>query len=176
MKKQWAILWVMAGFFAIATPSLAQQREWAIGLRLGEPTGLNVKKYMGKSNALDINIGSYGGLYGGRAYRNGYYRNAGFSLMVNYLWQKKIKDAQGLQWYYGLGGQLTSRKYYYVKNGNGEYYENNLGLGATGMLGIEWFIPNAPISLFADISPYVELFPSPFFINFQGGIGGRVNF
>jgi hypothetical protein len=176
MKKLFAMAFLAVLIFAAASPSQAQQKNWAIGLRLGEPTGLNVKKYIGKSNALDINVGTYGTFYGSRAYRNGYYRNAGLSIMINYLWQKRIRNADGLQWYYGLGGQLTTRKYYYQKSGNNDYYENNIGIGATGMIGIEYFIPNCPISLYADATPYLELFPSAFFLNLQAGIGGRVNF
>ena len=176
MKKHFFLLSVVTLLFAVTAPSFAQQKDWAIGLRLGEPTGLNIKKYFGKGNALDINIGSYGGFYGNRAYRNGFYRNAGISIMANYLWQKDISDVDGLQWYYGLGGQLTSRRYYYVKNNQQDYYENNVGLGATGMIGIEYFISNSPISVFADASPYIELFPAVFFINIQAGIGGRFNF
>src|SRR5438045_3712776 len=92
MKNLFRMSLLAMVFFAVA-PSQAQQKDWAIGLRLGEPTGLNIKKYIGRSNALDINIGTYGTFYGDRAYRNGYYRNAGLSIMVNYLWQKRIPSA-----------------------------------------------------------------------------------
>ena len=173
MKNALAVLLLTTVFLFANAAARAQPKDWAVGLRLGEPTGINVKRYLGKENALDINVGSYGSIYGGRAYRNGYYR--GVSFMVNYLWQRDISNANGLQWYYGLGGLLTSRRYYYVSNKR-DYYENNIALGATGMIGLEYFIPNTPISLFADLSPYVELFPAAFFVNLPAGLGGRFNF
>jgi hypothetical protein len=170
----------------------AQQKQWAVGLRLGEPAGLNVKKYIGKSNALDVTLGSSGTFYGGnnRAYRyKGYngYRQAGIALAVNYEWQKPLKGASGLQWYIGLGGQVSSRRFYYsdseyyTKNGNiyyygNYYYETQVALGATGIVGLEWFIPNTPISLNADLGLYMELFPATAWFNVPVGIGGRYNF
>lgn len=182
MKKSFFALLLALGFTTVN----AQQKQWAIGLRLGEPTGLSVKKYFGKSNALDLSLGGWGYVYGGRnrAYRDGY-RSGGVVLMANYLWQKPIKNAKGLQWYYGLGGQLSSTRYYYDydwdKRGNINYnydgaYRNNVALGLTVPIGLEWFIPNSPISLFGDVTGYVELFPAPFWINLQGGLGGRFNF
>ena len=179
MKKSFFTLLLVLGFSTVN----AQQKQWAIGLRLGEPTGINVKKYFGKSHALDLSLGGWGYVYGGRNrdYRDGY-RNGGVVLMGNYLWQKPIKNAKGLQWYYGLGGQLSSTRYYEGYYSNNKYYyrddvyRNNVALGLTVPIGLEWFIPNSPISLFGDVTGYVELFPAPFWINLQGGLGGRFNF
>jgi hypothetical protein len=179
MKKLLLVFCAAVLLCGVSTTSQAQQKDWAIGIRLGEPAGLNVKKYIGKSNALDINIGAYGNFYGQRAYKDGYWRK-GAAVMVNYLWQKQIPGAKGLQWYYGLGGQVGFRKYYWWDKSryNYEYYaeETRVSLGITGMIGLEWFIPKAPISLFVDATPYIEIVPSVFGINFQGGIGGRLNF
>jgi hypothetical protein len=154
----------------------AQQKEWAIGLRLGDPSGLNIKKYFGRGNAFDLNIGSYGNFYGrSRGYRGGYYGNAGIAIMGNYLWQKDITNANGLTWYYGLGGMFSSRRYY-VYDSSRRVYTSNVALGATAMVGLEYFIPNTPISIFGDISAYVEIVPAPFWMNLPVGIGGRFNF
>lgn len=176
MRKLFRVFCAAALLYGVSITAQAQQKNWAVGLRLGEPTGLNVKKYMGKSNALDINLGAYGNFYGDR--RGGWGKGA--VVMVNYLWQKRIPDAQGLQWYYGLGGQIGFRKYYWWDKNQYkyEYYteETRVSLGATGMIGLEWFIPKAPVSLFVDATPYIEIVPSIFGINFQAGIGGRFNF
>lgn len=154
----------------------AQQQEWAIGLRLGDPSGLNVRKYFGHGNAFDLNIGTIGNIYGrNRTYRSGYYGNAGIAVMGNYLWQKDIANANGLMWYYGLGGMFSSRRYYIYDNRN-RIYTSNAALGATAIVGLEYFIPNTPISIFGDVSAYVEIVPAPFWMNLPLGIGGRVNF
>ena len=178
MKRFLSGIFLLMLIAGVSSTAQAQQKEWAIGLRLGEPSGINVKKYFGKGHALDINLGAYGTFYGQRAYKNGYWHK-GAALMANYLWQKDIPGAKGLSWYYGLGGQLAFRKYYYwADNKYYTYYEEEtrVSLGATGMIGIEFFIPKTPISLFADASPYIELFPDAFDLNLQGGIGGRFNF
>lgn len=69
----------------------AQQQEWAVGLRFGDPSGVNVKKYFGNGAAFDLTLGSSGNFYGGRSrgYRDGY-RGAGIALMGNYVWQKEV--------------------------------------------------------------------------------------
>ncbi|QHT66982.1 hypothetical protein GXP67_10140 [Rhodocytophaga rosea] len=190
IKKILVVLILGLTFGAVHT--YAQSKDWAVGLRLGEPAGLNVKKYFGAGNALDVTLGSSGAFYGGtsRAYRyKGYngYRQAGIALVANYEWQKPLKGAKGIQWYIGLGGAISSRRFYYSdreyysKNGKvyyyGDYYyENQLAIGATGILGLEWFIPNSPISLNADLGLYMELFPATAWFNAPVGIGGRYNF
>lgn len=50
----------------------AQTKDWAVGLRAGEPTGLNIKKCLGGKNAIEINLGRNGwGYYRGRNYWRG---------------------------------------------------------------------------------------------------------
>lgn len=154
----------------------AQAQNWGIGLRFGSPTAFTVKHYFGR-NAWDLNIGT--ATYGFYDNPYGRYRGVGFSAMFNYLWRKEIASAKGLEFYYGLGALLSSRGYYYDDNGPGrkdDEYRTRFGLGPTGALGLEYFIPNAPISLFLEANPYVELLPHPFYITLGAGIGGRFTF
>lgn len=170
MRKIVALAALLASTLAWA-PAHAQSDKWGIGLRFGSPTSLTIKRYMTERNALDINIGS--GPYAVYDNRYGAYRGVGFSLMVNYLWRQNIDNAPGLEFYYGVGGLLSARSYYYD---NRDRYRTNAGLGLTGALGLEYFIPKAPISLFIEANPYVEAFPAPFWITVGGGIGGRFVF
>ncbi len=156
--------------------SAAQAQNWGVGLRFGSPTAFTVKHYFG-DNAWDLNIGT--GPYGFYDSPYGRYRGAGFSVMFNYLWRKDIAGAKGLEFYYGLGALLSSRGYYYDNNGPGradDRYRTVFGVGPTGALGLEYFIPNAPISLFLEANPYVEILPQPFYITMGAGIGGRFTF
>ena len=164
------ILLVTALLFSFGHATQAQ--NWGVGIRLGTPTAFTLKHYAG-NNAWDLNIGSSPIGYGSRNPK-GYYRNAGFSVMFNYLWRRDIKNAKGLEWYYGFGGLLTTRGYY--DDGRDGPYTNRISLGATGALGLEWFIPAAPIAIYAEINPYVELFPAPFYIGIMGALGGRFTF
>lgn len=169
--------------------SSQSDRDWAVGLRLGDPAGINVRKYMGSNNALELNLGNTGMFYGGRSRAYSYkgyggYRGSGLALQVNYIWQNPISSVDGLEWYWGLGGQLSSRRFYYLDDEfykkysfrSAGYYETRASLGATGVIGLEWMIPDTPVSLFTDLGLYLEIVPAPFWLNVPVGIGGRFNF
>lgn len=66
---------------------------------------------------------------------------------VKHLWQKGAKT-QGLELYYGFGGQLSPRLY---------QDRDVLGFGLTGVFGLEYFIADTPLSAFLDFGPYLEL-------------------
>jgi hypothetical protein len=72
-----------------------------------------------------------------------------------------------------LGGQIGNRRYY---DRDFDDERSALNLGLTGALGVEWFIPQTPISLYVDFGPYIELVPSSLWIWFDSGLGVRVNF
>ena len=164
-------------FFLIVTLSTHAQdgpRRWAVGFRVGEPLGLNLRKYVGEEsrNAFDVNVGTYGGLWGvNRKYGNGRYKNVGLAVNANYLW---LAGQGRFRPYYGFGGQITSRRSYPDRL-NGEF-ERRMGIGGNGLAGIELFMRNVPASLFADVGLYAEVLPVPFFFHVQGGVGGRFNF
>ncbi len=180
--------------------------NWGIGLRLGEPSGLTVKRYFPGGNALEANIGRssrWGYEYDAEDfYRHNrysdrdYYRFAGYesgastALQVRYLWQKPIRSAEGLAWYVGLGGQarFTTVKYTYFYNDGRwdndewrwwDYVEErrtDMDLGLDGIVGLEYTLPRAPISLFADVNVFMEIVDRPLLMFGQGGIGARYNF
>jgi len=120
---------------------VAQKGKWGAGLRLGDPTGVSIKKYGGKTN-LEFNIGrtyylyKYGYKYG---YESGFYKYGKFddkniyvynrydalaapiAVQLHFMKQKAIKDVKGLDWYIGVGPQFRDQRvryFYSVK----EYY------------------------------------------------------
>jgi hypothetical protein len=180
-------------------------RNWGVGLRLGEPAGLTVKKYLSGNHALEVSLG--------RAARWGYHYNeddfyklddfrdrenyhyAGFkggfstALQVHYLWQKPVAGAKGLEWYLGAGAQarFTPYRYYYYYNDGSrdndwrrwhyvEERRTDVDLGIDGVIGLEYTLPSAPLSLFADVNLFLEIVDAPFFAAGQGGAGIRYNF
>jgi hypothetical protein len=171
----WLFLLVGLGLSAQAQ----KNNDWGVGLRFGAPNALTIKHYSA-NNALDISIGA--APYGFVDHPDGgYYRGGsryGFSLMMNYEWRKTFKTVPSLQYYVGLGGLMAVRNYYRNDKDNrtDDGYYSRVSFGPTAVLGIEWFIPNAPIALFAELTPYVEIFPAPFYINPGAGIGGRFIF
>ncbi|WP_428658256.1 hypothetical protein [Runella sp.] len=177
MKKKLLLILFFVSFAFL--PSMAQYNNWAVGFQLVEPSGLNLRKYFGENKALDVSFGTYGLFYGrDRKYRKGFYQNAGFSLRANYLWHKGLFKAEKLHVYYGFGGQINSRRYYFdSRNAPGlKEYTNNISLGGSGLAGAEYFVGNSPLSLFLEGGLYIELIPDIFYLHPQASVGVRFNF
>ncbi|MDT8886797.1 hypothetical protein [Aquirufa regiilacus] len=161
--------------------SFGQLKDWAAGFRVGEPGGFMARKYSENGvNAIEVNIGTYGGLWGtDRNYQDGTFQNIGFSINALYLWHHPTLVNADLHTYYGFGPQINSRDWYPNKVSNNQADGRNRvsGMGATAIGGLEYFPIDAPnLSFFSEIGFYAEIFPSPFFMNLQGGLGVRVNF
>lgn len=181
--------------------SASNDRSWGLGLRLGDLSGLTAKKYLPGGKALEFSFGttSYRGYdyedhfyeedrYAEYEYLN-YRRRGAVALQVHYLFQKDISGVDNLQWYWGFGGQIRSKTYLYeyrYRNyygpGQGDYTwvtatdkVSDLDLGADILIGLEYHIPGAPLSLFTDINLMLELIDDPFVLFPQGGIGIRYN-
>jgi hypothetical protein len=177
MKKKLFIILLLSSLAVF--PVMAQYNNWAVGFQLVEPSGINVRKYFGENKALDVSLGTYGLFYGrDRKYRKGYYQNAGFSLRVTYLWHTSFFKKEQLRAYYGFGGQVNSRRYYFDSRlvpGLKEF-DNAIALGGAGLAGAEYFVGSSPLSVFLEGGAYVELIPDIFYIHPQAGIGVRFNF
>jgi len=201
MKKYVLVLVILA--FGIST-SFAQkksvgsnvgtnaEKNMAIGLRVGDPTGVTFKKYLGTKAALEFNAGlstflsgyDYNYDYDHHVKQYGYYgygysNRVGLAFQAHYTRLFDIKPVAGLQWYAGGGLQLRtiSYKYYYW-----DYYGNRIddratyvqfGLDALG--GAEYTFKDAPFSVFADVNFFINFVHNPN-VYIQPGIGGRFNF
>jgi hypothetical protein len=177
------------------TSSSTTPKNWGIGLRLGDPLGVTLKKYLVNGRALEFNLGSSSSwgydyrhhFYDDNKYRNaqylGYHRNNAVSFQAHYLFQKPFPNAKGLSWYWGIGAQLRVKRYefyYRYDAGNAWIYQEdkvtNVDIGADGIIGLEYDIPKAPLSIFADANLFLEIADDPFDLFGQGGIGIRYNF
>ena len=153
MKKQLIAFSFVIVLLGVSRPALAQYNNWAVGFRLGEPSGINVRKYFGDNRAFDLNVGTFGGLYGNRrAYRQGAYKSVGLSIQGHYLWHTRLFGKESLRGYYGFGGQINRRKYYpdNISTQPVDFItETSLGGSAVG--GIEYFPDGKPFSVFLEI-------------------------
>lgn len=173
-RRLWTML-ALLGWLAVPKQAQAQYNNWSVGFRIGEPSGVNIRKYFGSNHAFDLNIGTYGGLYGNRrSYRSGLYKSVGLAIQGHYIWHKALTSSESLRGYYGFGGQINTRRYYPPRL-NGEY-ENALSLGGSGIGGLEYFPSSKPYSFFVEGGLYVELLQAPFFLNLNTGLGLRYNF
>ncbi len=172
MKK---ILFTILGVFSLSL-AIAQNSNFAIGFKAGEPTGVNIRKYFNNINAIDVTIGTYGAiLSNNRKYRGseGIYKNAGMSVQVHYLWHYPVFNSESLHLYYGLGGQVNSRRSYPDRLAGD--YEKNISLGGSAIGGFEYFIPDNRISVFLEGGTYVELLPRAFYLSPNISAGIRFN-
>lgn len=138
----------------------------AVGLRGGETSGLTIKHFMGSQDALEGIIGLW------------YH---GFNATLLYERHSSAFNANGLNWYYGLGGHVSmygNRRYYYNGRARDYYYSNgSVGLGIDGIFGIEYKIPKAPIAFSLDVKPYVEFISSGgTWTSLDPGLGVKVTF
>lgn len=144
-------LFVIVVFIISVSSSFAQKNnnEWGVGLRLGDLTGVTLKKHMTQS-ALELSIGRSHLLRNSKYYDdkfNNWYNDNRFGyddfryvsynsstpigVQLHYLFQKdinRIGDANvtGLQWYYGFGVQFAYQNYtydyQYKLQGNSEWF------------------------------------------------------
>lgn len=168
-------LLVVAGWVFTPNRASAQYNNWSVGFRIGEPSGVNVRKYFGSNHAFDLNIGTYGALYGTkRSYRSGEYKTVGLTIQGHYIWHTALTKSESIRAYYGFGGQINNRRYYPPRL-NGDY-ESALSLGGSGIAGLEVFPVGKPFSIFLETGVYIELLPAPFFLSLNSGLGLRYNF
>ena len=139
------------------TGLLAQSKDWGLGFRIGNPTGITAKRYLGAANALEVALGTN-------------FNNDGFELLAHYLFHFPINGAPGLDWYYGFGGQIQSHD-----RGEREV-DNDIEMGADGVLGLEYTFANAPVAIFLDGMLFLEIIDDPFNLDLDLGIGLRYNF
>ena len=184
-------------------------QDWSIGVRLGDPSGISLKKYFnGKKtyesfNALEVSFGRAYVLQGHGAYDrkfNGWYSQyeqvqlisarstTPFGIQVHYLVHEHLsrigmENIKGLDWYYGFGGQIRGQSilytYKYKDGGNwiriSDEKVTDIDFGADGVLGMEYTFDGAPISVYADLTLFLEIADDPFIFWFQSGIGVRYN-
>jgi hypothetical protein len=137
---------------AIVTTLQLSGQNFGIGFRLGDPSGITLKKYF-SDNALELSIGRTHWLYGrygsgwydsrfndwylNQNYKyveynySGYRASVPIAFQLHYLFQKDIskvakENSRGLQWYFGFGGQLAFQNYYfnyrYKQQGDPQWY------------------------------------------------------
>lgn len=176
MKKLILIGLIFCGL-GISESYAQNYNNWAVGFRVGEPLGLNVRKYFDAgSKNFDLNVGTYGLLWGGhRDYKKSEYYAGHTGMMVQGLfhWNNQLGSTERLQVYYGFGGQINSRKTAPQVSNN--VPEKHISLGGVGNAGIEYSLPTNDLSVFFDFGLYTEVAPKPLFMAVNSGVGVRLN-
>jgi hypothetical protein len=148
MKKIFLI-----AFIIISIPAYAQERGFGIGLIVGEPTGISLKTWTSSTTAID----------GGMAWS--FHRETALHIHADYLWHSfdLIKTQERIPVYYGVGGR--------IRFGN----KVDSGIGVRGVVGLNFFLKQAPIDFFLELAPILDLIPETS-LSMNGGIGVRYFF
>ena len=136
----------------IAQGSIAQDRDFGLGVIIGEPTGFSAKLWTSPFNAFDFGLGWTNG--GNRV-----------DFHMDYLWHSfdAIHSTERFPLYYGIGGRINT--------GAG----NNSSLAIRGVLGIAWLPRATPIDVFFEIVPLLQITQSTGFA-IDAAIGARYYF
>lgn len=130
----------------------AQDKGFGLGIILGEPTGISFKNWVGSRTAID----------GGVAWS--FSDNDSLHLHLDYLVHNfnifKAKKGK-LALYYGIGGRVKIHD------------ESRFGVRIP--VGINYIFGNAPLDIFIELVPVLDLVPSTEF-GLTGGIGIRYYF
>jgi hypothetical protein len=128
--------------------ALAQESGFGIGIIVGEPTGLSAKLWITENTALDAGVAwSFSG--------NGYLR-----LHTDMLWHKTLIEVEKgkLPLYYGVGAKLL--------------LASDLGLGIRVPVGLAYQFESAPVDIFVELVPGLDLLPGTGF-GIDAAIGAR---
>ncbi len=135
-----------------AAHASAQNRGFGLGIMIGEPTGITGKYWVSERNAID----------GGLAWS--FRRGGDFHLHADYLWHfvGAIQSTEKFVPYVGVGGRLAA--------GHDEGI-----LGVRIPFGIAYWMRSAPIEIFLELAPILDLAPATE-LSANGGIGARFYF
>ncbi len=132
----------------------AQNRGFGMGVMIGEPTGISFKGWLNHTNAID------GGLAWSFAPKG-----SSVHLHADYLWHSYnvFKTREELLLYYGLGVRFKG-----AADGDARF-------GVRVPIGLDFVIRTAPVDVFLEFAPIVDLAPSTE-LSGNAGLGVRYFF
>ena len=145
---KWKMLALIFLFFGSALV-YSQSQDFGFGIQAGEPTGLSAKLWTGRENALDFAMAwSFEG-------------RDEMLMQADYVWHSfdvfNVSSGE-LPLYFGIGGRAVFR--------------DDPLLGLRVPLGIAYMFESAPLDIFAEVAPILNVIPSTDF-DMGGGLGVR---
>jgi len=149
MEKNILFTIVLGLMMIIAKPVTAQDHGFGMGLILGEPTGLSAKLWTSSDNAFDFAAAwSFKG-------------DGNLLLQADYVWHffNLMPVSSGkLPLYIGIGGRVV--------------LADDPSFGVRIPIGIDYMFADAPIDVFLELVPILDLSPETDF-GVGGGLGIR---
>lgn len=158
MKKRYLLLIAFALLFS-AQQATAQEKNFGLGVMVGEPSGISAKLWTSNDNALAFGLGwsTYHPRYDDSGSRIHFH--------MDYLWHSfdAIRSEEQFAFHYGIGGRFKDRG------------GDNGSLAVRGVAGLNWLPRDTPIDIFFEVAPSLELTPSTGF-GIDGALGARFYF
>ncbi len=152
-------------FLTVSGAATAGPRDGTgVGIILGEPTGLSVKKWTGATQAIDFGVAW------------SFSENNSFHFHTDYLIHsfdilKTDDPGVKIPVYFGLGGRLKLSE---EGDEKGRNDEDSL-IGIRIPFGVSYLFRDAPLDIFMEIVPVLDIAPDTEF-DLNGAIGARFYF
>lgn len=144
---------IVAAFILILSLSLnAQNKDFGLGIMIGEPTGISMKYWTGTQNAVDAGIAW------------SFKRKASLHIHADYLWHSfdLIPVSKGrLPLHFGIGGRIK--------------LQEDADVGVRIPVGLTYIVSGFPLDIFIEIVPILDLIPKTDF-EFNAALGARYYF
>jgi hypothetical protein len=151
---------IIALVLLLAAISSAQLTGTGIGIVCGEPTGLSLKSWLSSNSAVTV----------GAAWS--FHHDGSLFLWADYTLHSfnitNASDPRSLAFYYGLGGKVS----FIDEN---EPHDDDMMIGVRIPLGLMLPVHTAPIDVFLEIVPTLDLTPDTEF-GVNGGLGAHIFF
>jgi len=153
--------WLVALLIGLAGTASAQDKGTGIGIIVGEPTGLSLKKWMTSTTAID----------GALAWA--FDPNTSFHVHANYLihvYDVITPETGRMPLYYGVGARVK-----FDDKRRGGRHDPRTRTGVRVPLGMNYHFAQAPVDLFLEIVPILDLAPRTD-VSLNAAVGARFFF
>jgi len=150
MKRFLGYLFII--FIISASFIQSQNKDVGLGIILGEPTGVSFKIWTGNNSAFDGAV-AWSFINGGAFHVHADYILHSFNLIH--------VESGRLPVYYGIGGRIK--------------FLDDAGIGVRVPVGLAYLFDDAPIDIFLEIVPILDLAPKTDF-KINAALGGRYFF
>jgi hypothetical protein len=132
-------------------------KKFALGLELGEPSGLNGKVFVSRSGAVDFGVGW---IY------SPYYYGDGFHIYADYLWHPtSLASTSAFELPFYIGGGLRFWDFNYC-----DQQVCNFGGTAIGLripVGISFDFNRVPLDIFVQLVPVIDFVNGDYYDRFR---------
>jgi hypothetical protein len=135
---------------ALHTNARSQDSGFGAGIIIGEPTGFSLKGWLDAKSAIDAGLAW------------SFVRGSSFHIHADYLFHSfnVFNTTEKIPLYFGVGGRIKTSK------------DSDSRVGVRGVIGVGYFFKDAPVDLFLEVAPVIDLTPATE-LQINAGFGAR---